>query len=82
MTTYQKLKKENADLKHKLHILVTKPNSIEALLINREIKALSDFEEAIFFGDFTKPFSEAKGISDFISENTTKFKTNCTPADS
>jgi hypothetical protein len=53
MTTYQRLKAENAELKRQLLIVTQKPNSAEAILIIKQWKLYADIEKAMWMGDST-----------------------------
>lgn len=50
-TTYQRLKRENRELRQKLAILISDPNSMEALAIKQEVAVSVDIERAIWQGD-------------------------------
>lgn len=50
-TTYQRLKRENQELKTKLFTLVSSPDSMEALKIKLEVVQCADIEHAIWQGD-------------------------------
>jgi hypothetical protein len=53
MTTYQRLKAENAELKRQLLIVTQKPNRAEATLIIKQWKLYADIEKAMWMGDST-----------------------------
>lgn len=50
-TTYQRLKRENLELKQKLALLVSDPNSMEALCVRQEVAVSVDIERAIWQGN-------------------------------
>lgn len=51
MTTYQRLKKENANLKHALHTVCCAPDSEEAKIITMHYKLLSASENVMWMGN-------------------------------
>ena len=57
-TTYQRLKRENQELKTKLVTLVSNPDSVEALKIKMEVIRCVDLERAIWQGDTTNNNNE------------------------
>lgn len=57
-TTYQRLKRENQELKTKLVTLVSSPDSMEALKIKLEVVRCVDIERAIWQGDTTNANNE------------------------
>jgi hypothetical protein len=57
MTTYQRLKKENEELKRKLMVVCLYPESIEAITIIHSRKLLANIESAIWAGDSSLPTS-------------------------
>lgn len=61
MTAYQKLKKENGELKKMLRILVIDPASLNAFGIRSMVKTEYEKERAFLYGDGTK--STLKGIT-------------------
>jgi hypothetical protein len=50
-TTYQRLKRENRELRNKLFILVDAPMSEEAFVIKADVALSADIEKAIWQGD-------------------------------
>lgn len=50
-TTYQRLKRENQELRNKLIILVNDPDSAAALEIKSEVTLISNIENAIWKGN-------------------------------
>lgn len=50
MTTYQRLKAENAELKNMLMTLINKPDSINAQLIKIEWKMKQQIEQSMWRG--------------------------------
>ncbi len=54
MNSYQKLKAENKQLRHKLRTVCLKPNSLEAISITFGVKIEDAMIKAIFFGDASK----------------------------
>jgi len=50
-TTYQRLKRENAELRGKLYKLAVEPDSEESILIKADIIIKAGIEKAIFYGD-------------------------------
>ena len=51
MTSYQKLKKENAELRNRLRILIDEPDSLAANLIRTERQLEKSFEKIVWFSD-------------------------------
>lgn len=52
-TTYQRLKRENSELKQQLYEVVMNPDSIKSLGIKTTVKTAADLEKAVYFGDTT-----------------------------
>ena len=50
-TTYQRLKRENAELRERLYKVVMQPDTEEAILIKADIVMRAGIEKAIFMGD-------------------------------
>ena len=50
MTSYQRLKKENAELRNRLRILIDEPESLAAMLIRTERQVEKSFEKIVWFG--------------------------------
>lgn len=54
-TTYQRLKRENHELRQKLFTLATQPYSDAAFQIKAEVTTIKDIEDAIWAGDSSNP---------------------------
>lgn len=52
-TTYQRLKRENQELKQKLIILASAPESEEGMKIIMDVRMSKDIESAIWAGNIT-----------------------------
>lgn len=50
-TTYQRLKRENAELRDRLYKVIMQPDTEEAILIKAEIVMQAAIERAVFMGD-------------------------------
>lgn len=61
MTTYQRIKNENLELKRQLLILAILPNSTSANLIKMQWRILSDIEKQIMSGIYKSEQNEKKG---------------------
>ncbi len=51
MTTYKRLKKENADLKKMLILLANEPDTIEGIIIKNKYIMLKKYEDAVMAGN-------------------------------
>lgn len=51
MTTYKRLKKENADLKKMLILLANEPDTIEGIIIKNKYIMLKKYEDAVMSGN-------------------------------
>lgn len=60
MNSYQKIKEVNKELRNDIFIMVTQPDSIDAIIIREKWKMAYGIEKAMFHGspsDFEKVFS-------------------------
>jgi 1-aminocyclopropane-1-carboxylate deaminase/D-cysteine desulfhydrase-like pyridoxal-dependent ACC family enzyme len=65
MTSYQKLKAENAKLKHDIYTLIRKPNTMEGVLTNMQYDIMFSIEDMVWGGSFN---TEHKTFDGFLSK--------------
>ena len=70
-TTYQRLKRENQELRNKLFILVDAPMSEEALAIKAEVALSANIEKAIWQSDVLYE-GDILNDGDLLNEGKTK----------
>lgn len=52
---YQKLKRENQELRQKISLLVHAPDSAEAFEVKQQVKLQKNIEDAVWTGDTSNP---------------------------
>jgi hypothetical protein len=67
MTTYQRLKKENQELKLELLKLSCDPDSHESFMIKKKYKTIREFEKAIWYSNIKENQNNFLGILNKIS---------------
>jgi len=67
MTTYQRLKKENEQMRRELDIVCNEPNSREGFSIKSKYRFKRKIEEQFWNGDTTKQEYRMQGIITQIS---------------